>query len=62
VLKDFGVVGKDGKLIQDIIVYLKKLLPSDLLKATDDFVAEASLPLRYGSREFVIVYIVICSC
>ena len=58
VLKDLGVVGKDGKLnesaMQDIVVCLKELLPPDLLKplmslkgrAFWDFVAEASLHLR----------------
>jgi len=58
VLKDLGVVGKDGKLnesaMQDIVVCLKELLPPDLLKplmslkgrAFWDFVAEASLSLR----------------
>ncbi|KXG22926.1 hypothetical protein SORBI_3008G029700 [Sorghum bicolor] len=58
VLKDLGVVGKDGKInedaMQDIVVGLKELLPPDLLKslmslkghAFWDFVAEAFLPLR----------------
>ena len=58
VLKDLGIVGKDGKLnesaMQDIVVCLKELLPPDLLnplmslkgRAFWDFVAEASLPLR----------------
>jgi hypothetical protein len=35
-LKDLGVVGKDGKLhdvaMQDIVVCLKELLPPDLFK------------------------------
>ena len=58
VLKDLGVVGKDGKLnesaMQDIVVCLNELLQPDLLKplmslkgrAFWDFVAEASLHLR----------------
>jgi len=58
VLKDLGIVGKDGKInedaMQDIVVCLKELLPPDLLKplkslkccAFWDFVAEASLHLR----------------
>jgi len=57
VLKDLGVVGKDGKFnegaMQYIVVCLKELLPPDLLKplmslkgrAFWDFVAEASLHL-----------------
>jgi hypothetical protein len=58
VLKDLGIVGKDGKLdddaMQDIVDCLKELLPPDLLKslmglkgpAFWNLVAEVSLPLR----------------
>ncbi|CAN6227322.1 unnamed protein product [Urochloa humidicola] len=58
VLKDLGIIGKDGKLnddaIQDCADRLKELLPPDLLgrlkslkgRAFWDFVAEISLPLR----------------
>lgn len=60
VLKDLGIVGKDGKLddsaIQDVVDYLKDLLPPDLLKplmelkghAFWNLVAEVSLPLLNG--------------
>ncbi|CAO2189727.1 unnamed protein product [Urochloa humidicola] len=58
VLKDLGIIGKDGKLnddaIQNCADRLKDLLPPDLLgllmslkgRAFWDFVAEISLPLR----------------
>jgi hypothetical protein len=57
-LKDLGIVGKDGKLdgdaMQDIVDCLKELLPPNLLKslmglkglAFWNLVAEVSLPLR----------------
>ena len=57
-LKDLGIVRKDGKLddeaMQDVVDCLKELLPPDLLKslmglkgpAFWDLVAEVSLPLR----------------
>ncbi|CAN6212945.1 unnamed protein product [Urochloa humidicola] len=58
VLKDLGIIGKNGKLNDDAIQgcadRLKELLPPDLLgslmslkgRAFWDFVAEISLPLR----------------
>jgi hypothetical protein len=60
VLKDLGIVGKNGKLddvaMQDVVACLKDLCPPDLLKplmelkgrAFWDLVAEVTLPLLNG--------------